>query len=71
MATALFAHEIAQQIAAKVGIRAEYIDVYPAGSDWDTSLRAVPGVFTPAKNTDVKQAARAFKAIYTLKKAAS
>lgn len=70
MSTALFAHEIAQQIAAKVGIRAEFIEVYPAQRDWDASLRAAPGVFTPAKNADVKQAARAFKAIYTLKTAA-
>jgi hypothetical protein len=69
MVTALFAHEIAQQIASKVGIRADYIDVYRSGSSWDASLRAVPNVWTPAKNADVKQLARALKAIYSLKKA--
>jgi hypothetical protein len=70
MSTALFAHEIAQQIAAKVGIRAEYIDVYPIGHGWGASLRGAPGIWTPAKNADVKQMARAFKGIYALRNAA-
>jgi len=71
MVTALFAHEIAQMISSKVGIRADYIDVYPSGNGcWDASLRAVPNVWTPAKKADVKQLARAFKAIYGLKRAA-
>jgi hypothetical protein len=69
MATALLSHEIAQLISAKVGIRADYIDVYETGSGWDASLLNAPGVWSPAKNADVKQTARAFKAIYTLKKA--
>jgi hypothetical protein len=71
MATALFAHELAQQIAAKVGIHVEYIDVYSTGNSWDASLRGAAGIWTPAKKADVKQAARAFKAIYGLRKAAS
>jgi hypothetical protein len=55
MATALFADEIAHQISAKVGIRAEYIDVYPVRGGWDASLRPVTGIWTPAKSADVKQ----------------
>ena len=68
MATALFADEVVHQISAKVGIRAEYIDVYPVRGGWDASLRPVTGIWTPAKSADVKQAARAFQAVYTLKK---
>ena len=66
IATALFADEIAHQISAKVGIRAEYIDIYPVRGGWDASLRRVTGIW--AKSADVKQAARAFQAVYTLKK---
>jgi hypothetical protein len=71
MATALFPDEIAQQISAKIGIRAQYIDVYPADGGWHASLRPVAGIWTPAKSADVKQTARALQGIYTLKKTAS
>jgi hypothetical protein len=68
MIRALFAREIAQQIAARVGIRAELIEVYPAGDGWDASLRADAGIWSSANNAAVKQTAKAFKSIYSLKK---
>ena len=70
MAIALPAHDLAKQIASKTGISADYIEVHPNGHNWSASLRAVSGVWTPAKASAVKQVARHFQAIYTLKRAA-
>lgn len=71
MAVALLAHEIALLMAAKLGIPAEYIDVYSDGSGWNASFKAPAPIWAMEKQANVKNLARQFQTLYSLKSAAA
>ena len=57
--TEMTAEELSGIVSTKSGAKADMIDVFKDGDGWSASLKAGPG-WTPQKNSEIKQIARAF-----------